>query len=502
LNTFLQAQTVYEERPFFELLVADDGRVEALISPNDPNWMTVYRQFIELNRDTGELMIVFNAAKSTYPSMSALLTESLIMGTTISSGGTTWETSYKITETEEGYSQSDMVLWYDKMKKEMVMLYQQSEGTEGQDYNADEQTLWLMRRSSYDGEWSDRVQLLSELDNVHVHFHVMESLDVDDDGYSRKVMVPIHHLSEHISTSNYQMIARTDRTMDPNNVWEITRVNDTEGSGDGMYEASLIRVPADNKQGHQLVAFLRDARGYWIRRSVSQDDGKTWTDPIETTIPNPDQMSQAIYLHSGMVMLIYNPSQSMSTEPKKGDRYSNSHHLAVGLSSDYGLTWQYSRMIEYAYDGVFNYPVGLQDPSCNNIYLTYSVEVDETSGCSMLKECSEETQNTMNYIKFTVITETWVKNDFDYQYDTSDGCVWQLTNNLDTTSTLRQYTFDTELATSDGSITVTTLSVTFGVLVVGNMIWCYYLCVRPRMQLNYAELDRKSKEMKEYGTTQ
>jgi len=272
-----------------------------------------------------------------------------------------------------------------------------------------------------------------------------------------------------------------------------------------MLQASIIRVPSDDDLSHQLVAFLRDANGYWIRRSTSDDDGYSWSDPIETALPNPDQMSQAIYLHSGMTMLIYNPSQSMSTEANPGDRYANCHHLAVGLSSDYGLTWQYSRMLEYAYDGMFNYPVGMQDPSCNNIYLTYSVETDLTTGCSLLQECTGESQHSMAYIKFTILTEQWVKNDFDYSYDTSDKCMWQLSNSIRKTSVLTEEvqitTFNTAStsATSSMIYTIIILCIVLGIIGIGNMVWCYFLCVK--RNLKYANLEAHKISIKEYETT-
>jgi len=517
----IYSQTFYPAREFFKLTVGDDGRVEALINANDQKWGTVYRQFLEMNRDTGELMVAFDVSPSEFPSVLALKSESHIMMSTIGSGKTSWELSTNVTNNEQGYIHSNMVLWYDTYSKDMVMIYQSSSywqysmsadenlkhswaSTIGLD--AADQILMLTRMSTEEAsgqgsQWSKPVQILSVLENPHVHFQLIESLDLNDEGYPRELLIPIHHLSENVTDDNYEMIARTARGLDPDADWELTRMEKVEDAGNGMLQASIIRVPSDG----QLVAFLRDAYGYWIRRSTSDDDGHTWSDPIETSLPNPDQMSQAIYLHSGMLMLIYNPSQSMSTEPSAGDRYANCHHLAVGLSSDNGLTWQYSRMLEYAYDGMFNYPVGMQDPSCDNIYLTYSVETDQTNGCSLLKECTEASQNTMAYIKFTILTELWVMNDFDYSYDTSDSCKWQLSNSIRKTTLITEDVQTTKFntgATSNSSnevYTVIILVTVLGILGIGNVAWCYFLCLK--RSLSYANLEATRENVKEYETT-
>jgi len=512
------SQTYYSDREFFKLTVGDDGRVEALINANDAKWQTVYRQFLEMNRDTGELYLVFDVAASEFPSVIALKSESHIMMSTLGSGLSSWELSTNVTNNAEGEIHSNMVLWYDTNTKDMVMVYQSSSywqysmsadlklkhswaTTVGLD--AANQILMLTKMSTEneDYEWTDPKQILAELENPHVHYYFVESLDVDSEGYPREVMIPIHHLNENDTDDNYAMIARTSRTLDPHGDWTITRMETTEDSGNGMLQASIVRVPSTG----QLIAFLRDAYGYWIRRTYSDDDGHTWADPIETGLPNPDQMTQAIYLHSGLVMLIYNPSQSMATEPNAGDRYANCHHLAVGLSADDGMTWQFSRMLEYAYDGMFNYPVGMQDPTCDNVYLTYSVETDLTSGCSMLKECTEETQSTMAYIKFTILTEQWVMNDFDYSYDTSDACTWKLSNSIRETTLITE---DVQTTTLNADVTsgsskdlyiVIILATLLGVLGIGNVAWCYFLCLK--RNVSYANLEPNSTSLKEYETT-
>merc|ERR1719433_1441591 len=120
----------------------------------------------------------------------------------------------------------------------------------------------------------------------------------------------------------------------------------------------------------------------------------------------------------------------MSSEPTPADRYSNTHHLAAALSMDAGMTWQHSIIIDYAYDAMYNYPVALQDPTCDNIYLTYSVMARESKGCSMLPVCSDGSAGTEQYIKFVVINEDYIKNEYNWELDTSDKCTWQIPESI------------------------------------------------------------------------
>merc|ERR1719193_2946787 len=95
-------QTEYSFRPSLDLTISNDGRIEALIDANDVNWMTVYRQFIELDSDTGELMIAFDVASSDYPLKTAMENDAHIMTTTLASGASSWSEPVNATQNEEG----------------------------------------------------------------------------------------------------------------------------------------------------------------------------------------------------------------------------------------------------------------------------------------------------------------------------------------------------------------------------------------------------------------
>jgi len=495
------AQTIYPDRHFFTLSTAKDGRIQALINANDEYWMTAYRQFIELDTDTGELMVAFNVGYSEYPSMEAMKSNAHIMTTTIAKGGSSFTEPTNVTENAEGYIHGNMVLWYDTMKKQMVMVYQSSQTikTDGDNFDV---KLNLIRKDSGAQEWSEEQEFLSDLDEPHVRYQFVESSTTNPNGFAIKLIIPIHYIASSDAdgnsetSDNKQQVVIIGRTLDSDAEYTVADMEEHSTIGDGYFQASIIRVPSETaRYGSELVAFLRDAEGYWLYRSTSEDDGFTWTDPAMSAIPNPDQTSQAIYLHNGLVMMIYNPSQSMTSEPSPGDVYSNCHHLAVALSADNGLTWQWSRMLEYAYDGMFNNPVGLQDPNCNNIYVTYSVMTDETNGCSMLDECTLHSQGTASYIAFTVINEWWVMNDFNYQYDTD--CAWNMEEQMLMPNTPA---FDTVTVSSSEFNTVLALSIAVGAIALLNIGMCYWMVVRKRDYVDL-EMSQQRNDPNNYETT-
>jgi len=495
-------QTEYSFRPSLDLTISNDGRIEALIDSNDQSWMTVYRQFIELDSDTGELMLAFDVASSEYPSKTAMENDAHIMTTTLASGASSWSQPLNATENDEGYIHSNMVLWYDEMQKQMVMVYQSSRTNKSESDGFDVH-LTLVRKESGEEEWSSEQTFLDEIDSPHIRYQFIDSATKNTDGYAENLLIPVHEQAasdtddNYDYLDNYQAVVTIDRGLSEDADLDIALMEYHLGASCGYYQASIIRVPSETSSvGSQLVAFLRDSQGYWLYRSTSDDDGVSWTDAYVTSIPNPDQTAQAIYLHSDLVMLIYNPSQSMTTEPSPGDRYANSHHLAVGLSADYGLTWQFSRMLEYAYDGMFNYPVGLQDPECNNVYLTYSVMTDMTNGCSLLDECDEVSQGTKSYIKFTVINEFWVMNEFDYQYDV-DNCVWQLP---ESSSILSTSTLDIEVNSTTLDLIIA-LCVIAGIILAFNLTMCIVSYCKKDGYENL-EGSQQTNDPKNYDTTE
>jgi len=453
LALLTNSQTVYETLPsdnFFNLTITYDGRIEAKIRGGDyygegDPYLDIYRNFIELNRDTGTLMVAFAVAELFFND------DSHIMTVAIPSGATVTGPPLDATFPKPHWFNDNMVLWYDRKEKAQVLLFQEGCYSCLEDYgyddwmtnhNYDALNQSIFKTMSWDDgiTWHGKTKLLDGLVlDPHVQYQIIPSLDTDEDGYSTEVMIPVHHLDETIVDNNYQMVWRANRGIDPDDgSWRVVNMTDetnTEHFG-AHIQTSIVRPDGDEN----LVAFLRDRYGHWVHRSTSPDDGRTWTPQLPTSLGNPDLMSQAIALHNGHVMLFHNPQQSYGSWPS-ADRDDNSHMLAVSVSWNAGLSWTYERILEYANDGKSLYPVALQDPECENIYLAWSVEINEqgpgldcmaitnNGGTQEAYETCIAKSVTIAFIKFTVLHESWVVDNHNWAFD-YEGCTWEIAQEL------------------------------------------------------------------------
>jgi len=449
-----KAQTILDDFPdpvFFDLQVADDGRLVSNIRGGDyfgegDPYLDVYRNFIEINRDTGSLLIVFGVAEFDLIDNGFLKSVSLKSGTTRT--GPPLDASFP----KPDWYDDNMILWFDEQAHAFVMLYQEGCYSCLEAYY---DKAWLIipwfdamnqtvkKSMTYDDgkSWHNTMEILKDqLENPHVQFQIIPGVEKNEDGYSKEIIIPIHHLDETVLDSNYQMIWRCNRDIDPEDgSWTVVNMTNTSSEhSQDFFGAHIQATVVRNEGDEKLVAFLRDRYGNWVHRAESSDDGKTWTEQMATPLPNPDLMVQAIALHNGHIMIIYNPQQSDSYTNHTADRDDNSHILAISISENGGLSWIYSRILEYAYDGKFLYPSGVQDPWCSNVYLTYSTLSNEPDqGCGALNEAGmyEEYDRclqrgvSMTYIKFTVLNEEWVRDPHNWELD-QEGCQWGIKKDL------------------------------------------------------------------------
>ena len=111
----------------------------------------------------------------------------------------------------------------------------------------------------------------------------------------------------------------------------IVAISDDQGTtwstsgpiiGFGNIQPSLVR-----KNDGTIVAFMRDnGPHHKIRLSTSKDDGRTWSDAVDSALPNPGAGIEAIRLANGHWALVYN------------DTSRGRHSLAVSISTDEGAT--------------------------------------------------------------------------------------------------------------------------------------------------------------------
>jgi predicted neuraminidase len=134
--------------------------------------------------------------------------------------------------------------------------------------------------------------------------------------------------------------------------------------GAGSIQPSIVR-----KRDGSLVAYLRD-NGPAPKRvmlSTSRDEGRTWSDAVDTGIPNPGSSVEVIALKDGTWLFIGNDSEQ--------DR----HSLVAMLSDDEGVTWKWRRHIESDKAGRFHYPSVIQARD-GAIHLTYSYFIRGSKG--------------------------------------------------------------------------------------------------------------------------
>lgn len=134
------------------------------------------------------------------------------------------------------------------------------------------------------------------------------------------------------------------------------------------------------KKNGDVVAYLRDTGGLPMRvmKSLSKDDGETWSVLEDTDIPNPSSSLQirSLKKHDFWIM-IYN-----DTEFDRGS-------LTVSLSDDEGESWKWSRNIgnteSYAYPSLIEDQNGL-------IHISYSYNTKQ--GAAIKHDCF-----TINWIR-------------------------------------------------------------------------------------------------------
>jgi predicted neuraminidase len=146
-------------------------------------------------------------------------------------------------------------------------------------------------------------------------------------------------------------------------------------AGYGNIQPSVLQ-----KKNGTLVAFMRENGPLnRIRVAESPNDGMTWGPVGVAELPNPGSGLDAVRLHNGHWLLVYN------------DTTSGRHQLAVSISEDEGQSWKWTRHLENQPGGSFHYPAVIQGRD-DTIHVVYSYFV--AGGKSM---------------KHAAFNEAWVK---------------------------------------------------------------------------------------------
>ncbi|MBQ4110528.1 MAG: exo-alpha-sialidase [Clostridia bacterium] len=141
-----------------------------------------------------------------------------------------------------------------------------------------------------------------------------------------------------------------------------------------------------------LWCLIRTYTGY-LYESFSKDNGKSWTTPEKSDIPNPSTRFYIGRLKSGELMLINTPS----------DKFFDRNKLVVSLSEDEGKTWKYDFLIDDRQ--LVSYPDAALDDD-GNVYIIYDCQRDNRY---MIDENDPMKSNSAKEILYAKITVEDIK---------------------------------------------------------------------------------------------
>ncbi|HET7841212.1 MAG TPA: sialidase family protein [Terriglobia bacterium] len=135
--------------------------------------------------------------------------------------------------------------------------------------------------------------------------------------------------------------------------WSASQV--IAGKG-GNIQPTLAQL----SDGSVLALMRTGSNHHRLWKAVSRDNGRTWSSPQETDLPNPNSACDMVRLADGHLVLAFNNSTTGRTP------------LTVALSTDEGRSWPSKRNLETA-PGEFSYPAVIQTRD-GLIHVTYTYQ--------------------------------------------------------------------------------------------------------------------------------
>lgn len=148
----------------------------------------------------------------------------------------------------------------------------------------------------------------------------------------------------------------------------------------------------------KLVCLLRSRFADRIYRSVSEDNGESWSVPEETPLRNNNASISAVVLQSGAICVVYN---DVAFNHEKGRTVWPDQRCPVTLaiSEDGGVTWPWRRVVEQGegFTGPWN--------DINNRRYEYPVVMQSRDGTIHVAYA----WGGRKRIKYLCVTEAWVR---------------------------------------------------------------------------------------------
>lgn len=265
-----------------------------------------------------------------------------IVAAELPSGADAWSAHRVLVDTP-GKSEGNPVLFLDASGT-LWLFYQTMYGSgEGPTQQGTGWTTCKVKTiTSRDGgkTWSEERILIDELGYL-----TRNKVTVLKDG---TVLLPIH---DERNWSSRVLISQ-----DKGITWELSGPIDC---GLGFHNGNIEPGLLERNDGGVLCYMRTGSKRYRTWKSVSTDQGRTWTKPVEIDVPNPNAALDLLRLKNGHVLLALNPV------PEGGRR-----QLSVWLSTDDAETWAMFRDVENG-EGHASYPTMIES-SDGLVHMTYS----------------------------------------------------------------------------------------------------------------------------------
>ena len=304
-----------------------------------------------------------------------------IVFSTMTPGSGQWSKAITVSQ-KSGFSNQNPVLFYDNKTSTLFLFHSQAPAKSGES----QATIQVLSSKNKGATWTQPKLLISEA-GAFPRNRLIPGLD-------GTVIFPYYNASSHNKyKANYAIIGRSavDHHLDQPKDWTATPFPESQ---DCVQPTVVRKTPGEPG----LKAWFRDRRAESIYTADSADDGKSWTKPVKSPLPNPNVGIEAYALLTpGHVVMVFN-NYSKETAGKNGRT-----PLTVAISIDGGKTWPHQRNIQEYDDGSnhaeghleYSYPTVLQTVD-GKIHIMYTYD--------------------RKTIKYRQITEDWVINP-----TTSDG---------------------------------------------------------------------------------
>ncbi len=150
--------------------------------------------------------------------------------------------------------------------------------------------------------------------------------------------------------------AHVELSTDGGRSWKFIPI-DTAGKYD-VIQPSIVR----HTDG-RLQVLCRSKHGY-VMQASSMDWGRSWSELTPTSLLNPNSGTDAITLHNGQLLIVYNP------EVPGKEWYNGRSKLHVALSRD-GMKWNDIAVLEHGTTEEYSYPSVIQ-ANDGNVHITYT----------------------------------------------------------------------------------------------------------------------------------